>query len=152
MSANLTIRPVIANDLASIFEIENQSFGVEAFKKRQFKYLAKSPTCHFVVADIDRKIGGYLILVTRRNSKTLRIYSIATNPTYRGQGIGEKLMNYTKNFASNNGYNALSLEVKETNLAAIALYQKMGFASIGKKMNYYGEGENALVMRLSCNV
>lgn len=152
MSTKLTIRPVTANDLVSIFEIETQSFGTESFNRRQFRYLAKSLTCHFVVADIDNQIGGYLILTTRRNSKVLRIYSIATNPKFRGQGIGEKLMNYTKDFASSNGYNTLSLEVKETNNVAITLYQKKGFTTKGKKMNYYGQGENALVMRLTCKV
>lgn len=152
MSTKLTIRLVTANDLVSIFEIETQSFGTESFNRRQFRYLAKSPTCHFVVADIDNQIGGYLILTTRRNSKVLRIYSIATNPRFRGLGIGEKLMNYTKDFARINAYNAISLEVKETNTVAITLYQKMGFTSTDKKMNYYGQGENALVMRLTCKV
>ncbi|NHB70316.1 ribosomal protein S18-alanine N-acetyltransferase [Perlabentimonas gracilis] len=152
MSTKLTIRPVTANDLVSIFEIETQSFGTESFNRRQFRYLAKSPTCHFVVADIDNQIGGYLILTTRRNSKVLRIYSIATKPRFRGLGIGEKLMNYTKDFARINAYNAISLEVKEANTVAITLYQKMGFTSISKKMDYYDEGENALVMRLTCKV
>ncbi len=153
MEQNITIRPVEPNDLTSVLEIEQLSFGNEAFNRRQFRHLAKSPTCHFAVAEIENQIGGYLILTTRRKSKVLRIYSIATKPRFRGQGIGEKLMNYTKVFAANQLFDTISLEVKESNAAAIALYQKMGFVSTGKKMDYYGQGENALVMRFttSCN-
>jgi ribosomal-protein-alanine acetyltransferase len=152
MKPAILIRSVTANDLRTIFEIENQSFGNEAFNKRQFKYLAKSPTSHFVVAEIENQIGGYLILTTRRNSKLLRIYSLATNPNFRGMGIGEKLMNYTKDFAAKQLFDTISLEVKESNSAAITLYQKMGFVSTGKKMDYYGQGQHALVMQLACKV
>jgi [ribosomal protein S18]-alanine N-acetyltransferase len=147
MRSTMLIRSILTKDLPSIFEIENQSFGDEAFNKRQFRYLAKSPTCHFVVADIDNQIGGYLLLNTRRNSKTIRIYSLATNPNYRGQGIGEKLMNYAKDFAKEHCFKTLSLEVSETNNVAVALYNKMGFTNSGKRLDYYGPGRNALVMR-----
>ena len=138
----------MANDLAEINEIENQSFGLEAFSVWQFIYLSKSPTCQFMVAAVGKKIGGYIILTTRKNSKTLRIYSLATSINFRGQGIGKMLLKYAINFAKQKGFTSISLEVSETNLPAIRLYEDACFASVGTKKDYYGLGKHAHAMRL----
>jgi ribosomal-protein-alanine N-acetyltransferase len=42
----------------------------------------------------------------------------------------------------------LVLEVRPTNRAAIHLYRRVGFAAIGFRRNYYGDGEDALDMHL----
>ena len=41
----------------------------------------------------------------------------------------------------------ITLEVRESNVAAISLYEKLGFTSIGQRKNYYQDnGENAIIM------
>ena len=149
MKSKPNIRPAEQTDLKFVLAIEQQSFGNEAFGKRQFDHLAKSLTSHFFVVDIGSIIAGYLILLTRCNSKVIRIYSVAVNPEFRGQGIGDMLISHTKSFAARMGYSTISLEVSQANSTAISLYSKYGFKEVGQKPNYYGKGKHALVMRLT---
>ena len=147
MGSAVTIRTAEAKDITSVFDIESKSFGNEAFNLRQFRYLVKSPSCLFQVAVIDDQIAGYLISLIRKNSKQLRMYSLAVSNDFRGQGIAQKLIDYIKQVARSNGYVFVTLEVREHNRLAITLYQKNGFVQVAFRPNYYAQGEHALVMR-----
>ena len=147
MGSTVTIRTAEAKDIKSIFDIESKSFGNEAFNLRQFKYLVKSPSSLFQVALVDNQVAGYLVSLIRKNSKQLRMYSLAVNEDFRGQGIAQKLIDYIKQVARDNGYVFVTLEVREHNQLAIELYKKNGFVQIAFRLNYYALGEHALIMR-----
>lgn len=146
--ADIKLREASVSDLDEILTIENQSFKSEAFNRRQFTYLIKSQGCVFQVALHNGKIAGYLMLLKRKNSGLLRIYSIAVSPHHRGLGIAQMLIDATKNIARENGFRVVSLEVNEKNEPAIRLYQKNGFMVTAKRLHYYSPGEHALVMRI----
>lgn len=77
------------------------------------------------------------------------IANIATLPAYRGNGIGEALLRLMIKTARRSGAKQLFLEVRESNSAAVALYEKVGFIKIGKRRNYYiNPREDADVMVL----
>lgn len=147
MMADIKLREAVISDLDEILSIENQSFKSEAFNRRQFKYLIESTGCIFRVALHDAKIAGYLMLLKRKNSRLLRIYSIAVSPNHRGLGIAQMFIDFTSNYTKSGGYKTVSLEVNEKNEPAIKLYHKNGFKTIAKRLNYYSPGEHALVMR-----
>lgn len=147
MTNQLTIRQAIPTDLQKVLAIENQSFKEQAFNARQFKYLMGSPTCTFVVADYDSQVVGYLILLRRKKSRTLRIYSIAVGAAHRGKGIGLKLLEHAQTEAQRHGDSGIRLEVDEANQVAVAFYTRFGFQIKGLKPDYYGPGQHALVMR-----
>jgi len=60
----------------------------------------------------------------------LKIEALAVAGKMRGQGIGTQLMSRVKQFAIENGYSFLSLDVVDTNVAAQKLYEKLGFEVI----------------------
>jgi ribosomal-protein-alanine N-acetyltransferase len=70
----------------------------------------------------------------------------------QGQGVGRLLFKEIKTLALGNGCSSLLLEVRPSNVQALAVYKKMGFDQIGLRKNYYPAGEqareDALVMRL----
>lgn len=67
------------------------------------------------------------------NDKDLHIESFGTNPKYRKQGLGSKLMNEIINFAKARKIIKITLDVRSGNKNAINLYKKFGFNSINKK-------------------
>ncbi len=74
------------------------------------------------------------------------ITTIAVHPDYRRRGIGEMLLLDLFEQAVPRGAVRLTLEVRVSNLPAQALYQKYGFAIAGRRLRYYANGEDALIM------
>lgn len=75
------------------------------------------------------------------------ITTIATDPEYRGQGVGELLLNGLIDQALDLGADMLTLEVRVSNTVAQQLYLKYGFRPAGKRTRYYTDnGEDALIM------
>jgi len=74
--------------------------------------------------------------------------NLAVLPAYRRQGIGETLVTELIAKLRERKNTCLTLEVRASNGSAIALYEKMGFAVVGKRPNYYhNPKEDALIMR-----
>lgn len=147
MQPHFSTRRASRADLPAILSIENPSFGSDAFSARRFKYLVNSPNAHFIVVVIDQKVAGYLILLSRKGSKRIRIYSLAISPWYRGMGIAQYLLNYTKKQAKQQQMEIINLEVREDNHKAISLYSKEGFILKGKREDYYQPGIHGLIMQ-----
>ena len=65
---------------------------------------------------------------------------------YRRRGFAKKLLDFLISMYYNNNVVNITLEVSEKNIAAINLYKKIGFKSEAMRENYYGNGENAILM------
>nr|WP_076601990.1 ribosomal protein S18-alanine N-acetyltransferase [Aromatoleum tolulyticum] len=67
------------------------------------------------------------------------------------QGIGGMLLEYLSSEALRAGATQFFLEVRPSNTAALALYERHGFVAIGRRKGYYpapgGQREDAIVMR-----
>lgn len=76
---------------------------------------------------------------------------IAVEHTLRGKGLAKELMADFLNQCKVRGGQQVFLEVRESNIAAIKLYEKAGFESLERRKNYYqtqSGKENAIIMRL----
>lgn len=92
-------------------------------------------------------IAGYI--VARETAGELHINNFAVRPEFRRRGIGSTLLNRVIQEARQRRANAAFLEVRSSNHAAQALYEKSGFRAIAKRANYYSEPrEDAVVMSL----
>ena len=77
------------------------------------------------------------------------ILNLAVDPDHRRRGIADLLFASCEAYCREVKMEMLFLEVRESNLPAISLYQKKGFTLVGKRKNYYRyPREDALVMRL----
>ena len=80
-----------------------------------------------------------------------QIINLATHPAWRRRGLSDALLSALADQARARGLVTLSLEVRESNAAAIALYEKHGFFVAGKRPRFYTHPtEGALVML--CNL
>jgi len=147
MTEQITIRKASIQDIHQILNIENLSFQDDAFSKNQFLYLLKSKNSFFYVACINNNVKGYIILMQRKNSKSLRIYSIAVDKESRGLNMGSTMIELAVQTANSNNFVRIHLEVNENNSAAVALYQKHQFSVFGSFENYYKDGSKALRMK-----
>ena len=76
-----------------------------------------------------------------------QITNIATHPDHRRRGLGEAVVRALIEYGEQNGINFISLEVRESNHGAIALYEKLGFVKAGIRKNFYSAPcENGIVM------
>ncbi len=76
-----------------------------------------------------------------------QITNIATHPDMRRRGYGRAVVQSLKKYALDNGINSVSLEVRESNFAAISLYESLGFKTVGKRRDFYTKPTEAgLVM------
>ena len=93
----------------------------------------------------DEDVKGYLIL--HDSYDLYEIMKIAVKKEFRNKKIGEQLIN----FYLNNWDQSLFLEVRESNKVAMYFYEKIGFLNVGKRKNYYSNGETAILMSLERN-
>ena len=83
----------------------------------------------------------------------LHIHVIATHPSERGRGHAAQLLDHAIGSAVTVGCALATLEVRRSNIAAIALYERAGFKTVHVRARYYqDDGEDALVMNMPTSV
>jgi [ribosomal protein S18]-alanine N-acetyltransferase len=96
-----------------------------------------------------RKVIGFA--VSRMAADEAEILSIAVAPGHRGRGLSRNLLMTHLGHLAGRGVRTIFLEVEENNQAARRLYDRTGFAVIGRRERYYrepnGEQLNAVLMR-----
>lgn len=65
--------------------------------------------------------------ILRETQRRFHVLYFAVDEMYQGQGIGTELLNFIYNFAENNGFDAIELNVHSHNISAKAFYEKSGF-------------------------
>ena len=106
----------------------------------------RNPLSMWVVAIEGKHLAGYVGSQSVMGEADMM--NIAVAPEYRRQGIGESLVNALILQLKNKEVHSLTLEVRASNHAAIALYQKLGFTQVGRRPNYYkSPKEDALILR-----
>jgi ribosomal-protein-alanine N-acetyltransferase len=135
------------DDIPCILEIENVSFqnpwrdstfvGEIANEGVSFPYV--------IVHRILKRIIGYIIYW--KMQEEVQISNFAIHPDFRRKGIGEAVMRNVIKAIQRAGGVYVFLEVRPSNLAARALYKKLGFKILGTKRDYYHTPvEDALIM------
>ncbi|MBW2689997.1 MAG: ribosomal protein S18-alanine N-acetyltransferase [Deltaproteobacteria bacterium] len=76
----------------------------------------------------------------------LQIQNLATLPAMRRRGIAVRLLEHAIARSRTTGLASIWLEVRDSNTAAISLYNRFGFSACGKRSGYYPDGEDALIM------
>lgn len=140
------IRDARLDDLAALIDLESRSFTSDRLSARSFRRLIRSGKDDFLVAEHAGAVAGYSLTFHRRNTSLARMYSIAVDPAARGLGLGETLVRAAEERALSRGSTRMRLEVRADNLAAQALYRKLGYRPFGTIEDYYEDREAAVRM------
>jgi [ribosomal protein S18]-alanine N-acetyltransferase len=144
----IKISEATLDDVTSLTEIEKTIFQYDVISKKQIRHLIKSETALVVKAALyTTAIIGYLVLLRRRNSKVLRIYSLGVLPDYRNLGVGKQLLQKAEELSDNLNCECLQLEIQVQNKSALLFYLAAGYSLYGRKDGYYTDGSAALLLR-----
>lgn len=146
MSSPVVLRVADQRDLAKLVEIENICFTSDILSRRSFQRFLRPGAHEIIVAESNKTIAGYVLVLFRTGTSLARLYSIAVTPSLRGKGIAEKLVKAAEQSGRDHGCAFMRLEVSVHNQGASHLYKKLGYRLIGKIANYYDDGADALRM------
>jgi [ribosomal protein S18]-alanine N-acetyltransferase len=146
LAEELTIRDVRPADLDAVAELERISFPIPW--KREF-FASEVGTAHRfnrVVRAPDGMLAGYVFCAFAAGE--IHVNKIAVDPRCRRRGIAGLLMKEVLDFSVRIQAEEIFLEVRPSNLPARNFYTRLGFREVGRRPQYYGDGEDALVMSL----
>lgn len=146
------LRDLRWQDIAALDPLEQQLFGRDAWSTASWwsELAARPHTAYRVVQDTgggpDAPLLGYAGLA--RSRPAADIMTLAVAPQAQGHGYGRLLLDWLIEEATSAGAQALLLEVRADNRAALALYRAGGFEPISVRRGYYQPDDvDAVVMR-----
>lgn len=131
--------------LDDIARLERENFSAP-WSREMLERAIGSDRNIFLACVSDGRVRGYIggLLVIDE----LEIYNLAVEPTARRRGLGRELTQRLFAQAAAAGARRISLEVRQGNAPAIALYEALGFEIAGRRKNYYEKPrEDALIMQ-----
>lgn len=140
------IKNMSQDDLDQVMEIETLSYPNHHWSKDSFyQELNNKLANYYCITDANNKLLAYLGYWQILDEA--HITTLAVHPDSRNQQLAHILLMTMIDDCYKKLIKYITLEVRESNIAAISLYEKFGFASIGQRKNYYQDnGENALIM------
>ncbi len=145
----VTVDALTNADAPRCAQLEAQLFdGDDPWPAQAFLDALAAPHTHYVAARLDATMVGYagIARLGRHAPFEYEVHTVGVDPDCQGRGIGRVLLDELLAFAAGG---AVFLEVRTDNIAAISLYESVGFRTIGLRKRYYpGSGADAYTMRL----
>lgn len=138
------LRYLREEDLPSVFEIEKEVFKERAWTIEMIKGEWIQPNSIGLLLLNNLQSIGYLL--ARIYIDEAEILRLAIKPDYQGKGLGKLLWRGFLKEANLREIKKIFLEVSDKNIKAQNFYKKIGFYKMGMRKNYYGGGENALML------
>lgn len=143
----MKISPLNSLLIKGVAHIESECFAHPWSEQSIEEYYNNPNAAFFTATDDDGSIVGYI--GSYQVVDEVYVTNVAVLPQYRRQGIGRDLVARVCDYARGNGASFVTLEVRQSNLAAMLLYQSLGFLIDGTRPNFYRDPEeNALIMTL----
>ena len=140
----IMIRKMTMDDLDTVVEIEKECFSVP-WSKQGFMDALQKTDAYYIVAVTDDRVVGYCGAYGVCDEADIN--QVAVTGNYRRSGIGERMVRQLLDGLKERGYLYTTLEVRKSNTAEIALYEKLGFVSEGIRKNFYEKPtEDAVIM------
>jgi ribosomal-protein-alanine N-acetyltransferase len=140
----VVIAPLRSKDLRGVLRIE-ESVYTEPWSHRLFtEELAQRRSRSYRAAWVGRSIVGFAGQMFIDDES--HVNNIAVAPAWQGRGLGAALLTDLVRTALDRAARHLTLEVRVGNEPALALYRRFGMAPVGVRPDYYGTGEDALIM------
>jgi ribosomal-protein-alanine N-acetyltransferase len=142
---NLALRPLELGDLDAVERIERASYPAPWSRSMFAGELAK-PSSRLLGAFVEPDgLVGYLVL--SRYVDAWHVMNVAVDPAWRRRQIASCLLERLLEETAGDPNRGYTLEVRVSNLGAIALYERFGFRSRGIRRGYYTDNrEDALIM------
>ncbi|MFX0083147.1 MAG: GNAT family N-acetyltransferase [Candidatus Hodarchaeota archaeon] len=150
----MKVKNVNSKDLNQIMALEMEVFMENAFSKQLMEQLIDRNTFFLKLVNDKNKneLIGFIIAI-RDKIDQINIINFLINPRFQNKGYGALLLNNAlQKITQLKEIKKIVLNVQESNLQAIRLYEKFNFKKNPRKIeNYYQSGESAFLMELRIN-
>ena len=131
--------------VSQVAHLEQLCFSMP-WSENSIRYELTNPLALWLVAVDGDMVAGYVGSQSVMGEADMM--NLAVAPDFRRKGIAEQLVSDLIKCLKEQDVTCLTLEVRVSNMPAIALYEKMGFVEVGKRPNYYhNPKEDALILR-----
>ena len=142
----IKIIPMQIKHIKEILKIEKESFKTPWTKDSFENEIKSNKLAYYIIAinelDIIYGYAGLWHIINEGH-----ITNIAVSKSFQNKGIATKMISHLIEYAKNNNIIGLTLEVRDSNICARKLYEKIGFIYEGVRPGYYQDsGEDALIM------
>lgn len=159
MREAIRIRPATVDDAAEVLEMERACTEAPHWSEGIWSQVFSQPSLYSFaagmhstqhqcfVAEQDEEVVGFLVLGVL--SGVAELESLAVREEARRCGVGRSLCLQAMLWARTMGAESMELEVRSASVAAVKLYQSLGFVEEGRRKGYYREpADDALLMRV----
>ena len=150
LNPEMPIRPATPADIPHMLTLAEQADTAAHWAPREYEALfaAEAPRRIALVAEEHGTLAGFLI--ARADLDEWEIENVVVANDRRRGGIGSALVRELLHQAATAKATSVLLEVRESNLAARRLYEKLGFLEVGRRPGYYAQPtEDALLFKFS---
>lgn len=139
------VRWMIRRDMSEMLEIERESFEYP-WPEDEFIRCLRQRECVGMIAEHAEQVVGFLIY--QIFNTRLHVLSVAVAKDYRHRGVGSQMIEKLKDKLSAQRRPSITLEVRETNVAAQVFFAKCGFVATKILRDWYEEStEDAYLMQ-----
>jgi ribosomal-protein-alanine N-acetyltransferase len=143
--------PMTPSWVDAVLAIEQGSYTHPWTRRNFTDSIASGYLCELLLDEHDRMLGYF---VAMKGVDEVHLLNITVAPDVRGRGFGVMLLDALALWSRRQGAQWLWLEVRQSNVAAIRIYERYGFRRVGLRKDYYpaarGQREHAVVM--SCRL
>lgn len=143
------IRAMEIPDVMSVIEIDKSVLNSNWTEVLYRTELLDLNTWAYVY-ELNSEVIGFII--AKFMGDTSDLLQIAVNADYLHKGIGYEMLRYVWCKLREQGVESILLEVFSGNKRAIEFYDKFGFETVNIRKNYYGNGKDALLMKLKVDI
>lgn len=140
------IGPAVSLDVKQILVLDGYAARGWSEESWRAQLSAGDHALTLVAHGVDGRVHG--VAAFRLAGDVVDLLRVAVLPELRSQGIGRRLVMAGVEWALTRDVERMMLEVEPGNKAALALYERIGFAPLSVRRHYYGAGKDALVMVL----
>ncbi len=146
MPSGITFRAATSMDAVPLYALEKVIYkGEDPWSLAQFKEEIAAKDRYYIVAEAQGTVIGYAGVMPAGDLTDILTMTVA--PEFRRRGIAREFLKRLIDWSRNKKAVAVMLEVRMNNAEAIPLYEVNGFRKISERIDYYGPGKTALVMR-----
>lgn len=143
--SEIRLVPMTEDHVPAVAALEQQCFS-DPWSENSVRGELDNPLSLWLVALDGDRVVGYAGSQTVLDEAD--VMNVAVDPACRRQGIARQLLNGLQAALAAQGVRSLTLEVRASNEAAIALYASLGYVQVGRRPNYYFKPkEDARILR-----
>lgn len=147
---SLHLRPACPADLPDLVALERAAFEHDPWTDTMLRGELDADGAFQIVASTDGRIPGYVAF--RCAADEAEMLRVAVHPEARRRGLARRLVTEGFEELRRRTVHHCFLEVRPHNVAARALYERLGFEQVGVRKAYYPDGSDGLVYRKACGL